>query len=147
MSRVTRLEYTPPDHNGQQPDTEEPHIVEIRGQQFHLAQPVPGWVVFEIGRLSADNPGESRMSIMRTATLGLIALEDHNRFINLMRTADPIIDVNEMLYYVNGIIEAASSRPTVGPQDSPPSLPDTPTPSTAGIEPAAEEANQAASPL
>ena len=135
MANITRLDYTPTD------DGREPQAVEIRETIIHLATEVPGWVMLELGTLVDNDNNDSStvetMTVMRRVVLAMIKTSDRETFEQLLTNADPVIGVNELMTYINAMMEIVSGRPTEGQQSSDGSLPETPTESTDGTAPEA----------
>jgi hypothetical protein len=143
MARHTTLSYTPDEII----EFGEPQTVGIRGETFRLAAAVPGIIALKLGTLGDDSvDSATRMMLINRLLKSVIEPEDWARFEKLAEEATPVIDAQELVFYLNQMVELISGRPTEQRQDSLSLSLETPTTSTAGTGATVATLNGASSP-
>jgi len=85
----------------------------VRDQTFHVVAELPGIVLLDLG-VAADpaaTPAE-QLRAVREFLNAAITPEDQPAFERLLRTAAPIIKIDELNKIVEGLIEMVGGRPT-----------------------------------
>jgi hypothetical protein len=87
--------------------------IEVRDQSFRTVANLPGIVLLDLGVASdpSATTGE-QLRAMRQFIHAAIHPEDVAKFEHLLRTANPIIDMDELNTYVEKLMEVITARPT-----------------------------------
>lgn len=115
--RHLKLDYTPKDAP-QEPI--EPITFELRGEQFHCVNALPGIVLLDLGIVQdPDTPVHIQLGAIKSFITSVVIPDHRTKFLELLANASPAIDVEELVYYVNELAEALSGNFTSPSSDSP----------------------------
>jgi hypothetical protein len=103
---------------------------------FTAVEEIPGIVIMQMGRAAADDTEDGESMILMAELIDSVIEPDqidrfHQQLKEIRQPGGHAIDAEELVWYIQQVLEEIMGRPTEGQPGSPGSLPTTPTGSTA----------------